>query len=115
MVAALTDPYKILGVAPTASADDIQKAYRKLAKKLHPDLNPGNPEAEEKFKEVAGAYDLVGDAEKRQRFDSGEIDATEAERGATELLSGLRVIRTGTSLYRQLRLRGFHGVGRRPR
>jgi DnaJ-class molecular chaperone len=80
MVAALTDPYKILGVAPTASADDIQKAYRKLAKKLHPDLNPGNPEAEEKFKEVAGAYDLVGDAEKRKRFDSGEIDATGAER-----------------------------------
>jgi DnaJ-class molecular chaperone len=77
---ALNDPYKILGVAPTASADDIQKAYRKLAKKLHPDLNPGNPGAEEKFKEVAGAYDLVGDAEKRKRFDSGEIDAAGAER-----------------------------------
>ena len=80
MVTAITDPYKILGVAPTASADDIQKAYRKLAKKLHPDLNPGNPEAEEKFKEVAAAYDLVGDAEKRKRFDSGEIDAAGAER-----------------------------------
>lgn len=77
---ALNDPYKILGVAPTASADDIQKAYRKLAKKLHPDLNPGNPEAEEKFKKVAGAYDLIGDAEKRKRFDSGEIDAAGAER-----------------------------------
>jgi DnaJ-class molecular chaperone len=77
---ALNDPYKILGVAPTASADDIQKAYRKLAKKLHPDLNPGNSEAEEKFKEVAGAYDLVGDAEKRKRFDSGEIDAAGVER-----------------------------------
>lgn len=80
MPTALNDPYKILGVAPTASADDIQKAYRKLAKKLHPDLNPGNPEAEERFKEVAGAYDLVGDAEKRKRFDSGEIDAAGAER-----------------------------------
>ena len=80
METALTDPYEILGVAPTASADDVQNAYRKLAKKLHPDLNPGNPEAEEKFKEVAGAYDLVGDAEKRKRFDSGEIDATGAER-----------------------------------
>jgi DnaJ-class molecular chaperone len=74
------DPYEILGVAPTTSAEDIQKAYRKLAKKLHPDLNPGNPEAEEKFKEVAGAYDLVGDAEKRKRFDNGEIDAAGAER-----------------------------------
>lgn len=80
MVTALTDPYKVLGVARSASADDIQKAYRKLAKKLHPDLNPGNPEAEEKFKEVAGAYGLIGDAEKRKRFDSGEIDAAGAER-----------------------------------
>jgi len=74
------DPYELLGVARTASADDLQKAYRKLAKKLHPDLNPGNAEAEEKFKEVAGAYDLVGDAEKRKKFDNGEIDAAGAER-----------------------------------
>jgi len=74
------DPYEILGVARTASAEDLQKAYRKLAKKLHPDLNPGNAEAEEKFKEIAGAYDLVGDAEKRKRFDDGEIDAAGAER-----------------------------------
>ena len=76
----MKDPYEILGVARTASAADIQKAYRKLAKKLHPDLNPGNAEAEEKFKEIAGAYGLVGDAEKRKRFDSGEIDAAGAER-----------------------------------
>jgi DnaJ-class molecular chaperone len=76
----VTNPYEILGVAPTASSEDIQKAYRKLAKKLHPDLNPGDKEAEEKFKEVAGAYDLLSDAEKRKRFDNGEIDATGAER-----------------------------------
>ncbi|MGZ4926639.1 MAG: DnaJ domain-containing protein, partial [Halobacteriota archaeon] len=76
----MNDPYAILGVAPTASAEDIQKAYRKLAKKLHPDLNPGNAEAEGKFKEIASAYGLVGDPEKRKRFDSGEIDATGAER-----------------------------------
>jgi DnaJ-class molecular chaperone len=74
------DPYEILGVVRTATAEDIQKAYRKLAKKLHPDLNPGNPDAEEKFKEVAGAYDLVGDADKRAKFDRGEIDAAGAER-----------------------------------
>jgi DnaJ-class molecular chaperone len=74
------DPYTILGVARTATADELQKAYRKLAKKWHPDLNPGNVSAEDKFKEVAGAYDLVGDADKRAKFDRGEIDAAGAER-----------------------------------
>ncbi|MBU6458990.1 MAG: J domain-containing protein [Bradyrhizobium sp.] len=76
----MKDPYEVLGVASSASAADIQKAYRKLAKKLHPDLNPGDKRAEEKFKEVAAAYDLLSDTEKRKRFDSGEIDATGAER-----------------------------------
>ena len=76
----MTDPYQTLGVARTASADDIQKAYRKLAKKLHPDLNPGDKSAEEKFKDVSAAYDLLGDPEKRGRFDRGEIDAQGVER-----------------------------------
>lgn len=74
------DPYEVLGVKKGDSAADIQKAYRRLAKKLHPDLNPGNPQAEEKFKEVTAAYDLLGDPEKRARFDSGEIDAAGNER-----------------------------------
>ncbi len=76
----MRSPYEVLGVAATASAAEIQSAYRKLAKKLHPDLNPGDKAAEEKFKEVAGAYDLLSDAEKRKRFDNGEIDASGAER-----------------------------------
>ena len=76
----MQSPYEILGVAATASAADLQKAYRKLAKKLHPDLNPGDKAAEEKFKEVTAAYDLLGDADKRKRFDAGEIDASGAER-----------------------------------
>jgi DnaJ-class molecular chaperone len=74
------DPYAILGVKREATADEIRSAYRQLAKKLHPDLNPGDKGAEEKFKEVAAAYDLLGDAEKRTRFDKGEIDASGAER-----------------------------------
>jgi DnaJ-class molecular chaperone len=70
----------VLGVPRSATADQIQKAYRKLAKKLHPDLNPGNAAAEEQFKEVASANDLLSDPEKRRRFDAGEIDASGAER-----------------------------------
>jgi DnaJ-class molecular chaperone len=74
------DPYAILGVKREASQDEIRSAYRALAKKLHPDLNPGDKKAEDKFKQVAAAYDLLGDAEKRGRFDRGEIDASGAER-----------------------------------
>lgn len=76
----MTDPYEILGVAKNASAEDIQKAYRRLAKKHHPDLNPGDKSAEDKFKDVSVAYDLLGDAEKRGRYDRGEIDASGAEK-----------------------------------
>jgi DnaJ-class molecular chaperone len=74
------DPYTTLGVQKNAGQNDIQKAYRRLAKKLHPDLNPGNKTAEEKFKEVSAAYDLLNDPEKRARFDRGEIDESGAER-----------------------------------
>jgi DnaJ-class molecular chaperone len=73
------DPYETLGVERSASPDDIQKAYRHLAKKLHPDLNPGNKKAEECFKEVAAAYGLLSDADKRAKFDRGEINASGAE------------------------------------
>ena len=69
------DPYLELGVSRSASADDIRKAFRKLAKQHHPDANPGDKAAEEKFKRVSGAFDIVGDEEKRKKFDRGEIDA----------------------------------------
>lgn len=75
----MRDPYEILGVAKAASDKEIKSAYRKLAKELHPDLHPGKKEVEEKFKEVSVAYSLLSDAEKRRRFDAGEIDASGAE------------------------------------
>jgi DnaJ-class molecular chaperone len=73
-------PYEVLGVKRDASAAEIRKAYRKLAKELHPDLNPGKPEAEARFKTVTAAYDILSDTEKRARYDRGEIDETGAER-----------------------------------
>jgi DnaJ-class molecular chaperone len=76
------NPYETLGVKRDATQGDIRAAYRRLVKKLHPDLNPGDRNAEEKFKAVSAAYDLLGDPEKRARFDRGEIDAAGAERAA---------------------------------
>ena len=69
------DPYKELGVSRGASADEIKKAFRKLAKELHPDKNPGNAAADERFKRITAAFDLLGDKDKRAKFDRGEIDA----------------------------------------
>jgi DnaJ-class molecular chaperone len=72
-------PYDILGVKRDATQDEIRSAYRRLARKLHPDLNPGDRTAEERFKQVSAAHDLLGDPDKRARFDRGEIDASGAE------------------------------------
>src|SRR3954453_2859852 len=71
----MRDPYEVLGVSKGASQEDIKKAYRKLAKKLHPDSNKKDPMAATKFSELNGAYEIVGDADKRKQFDRGEIDA----------------------------------------
>jgi len=70
------DPYQVLGVQRTATQDELRKAYRKLAKRYHPDVNPGDKTAEENFKAVTAAYDLLSDEKKRAQFDAGAIDAS---------------------------------------
>lgn len=70
----MANPYSVLGVSKDTPQEDIKKAYRALAKKYHPDLNPNNKEVEKKFKEASAAYDLLSSPEKRQRYDRGEVD-----------------------------------------
>jgi DnaJ-class molecular chaperone len=69
------DLYTVLGVSKTASAEDVKSAYRKLVKQLHPDLHPGDQPRGERFREVSAAYEILGDEEKRRKYDNGEIDA----------------------------------------
>jgi DnaJ-class molecular chaperone len=76
----MKDPYKTLGVSRSATDEEIKKAYKKLARQFHPDLHPDEKAAEEKFKDISVANDLLKDKEKRRRFDAGEIDASGAER-----------------------------------
>jgi DnaJ-class molecular chaperone len=76
----MKDPYETLGVNRSATDKEIKEAFKKLARKFHPDLHPNEKAAEEKFKDISAANDLLKDKEKRRRFDAGEIDASGAER-----------------------------------
>lgn len=89
----MRDPYAVLGISRDASEHDIKKAYRRLAKRLHPDLSPGNRVHEQQFKEVTAAYDFLSDTVKRARFDRGEIDGAGAERSAGFRSDGARAYR----------------------
>src|SRR5256885_6433860 len=71
----MRDPYDVLGVSKSASAADIKSAFRKLAKKLHPDANKHDPKAASRFAELNAAHEIIGDPDKRKAFDRGEIDA----------------------------------------
>jgi DnaJ-class molecular chaperone len=77
----MRDPYEVLGVAKSASEAEIKKAFRSLAKKHHPDTHQNDKNAQKKFQEISGAYDIVGDKDKRAKFDAGEIDAAGNPRG----------------------------------
>ena len=76
----MRDPYEILGVAKGADIKEVKKAYRKLARQLHPDLHPGDSKAENRFKEVSAAHQFLSNAEQKARYDRGEIDASGAPR-----------------------------------
>jgi molecular chaperone DnaJ len=84
----VTNPYETLGVAKNASADEIKKAYRKLARQYHPDRNPGDASAEERFKEVQNAYDLLADPEKRKQYDTFGANGTGAFGGGNYNFAG---------------------------
>jgi curved DNA-binding protein len=86
-----TDYYKILGIDKTASADDIKKAYRKLAVKYHPDKNPGNKEAEEKFKKMSEAYAVLSDQEKRKQYDNYGADGFSQHYSQEDIFRGFDI------------------------
>ena len=86
----MRDPYQVLGVAKSASEAEIKKAFRSLAKKHHPDTHPGDETAKKRFQEISAAYDVLGDKDKRAKFDAGEIDANGNPRGFDPRAGGFR-------------------------
>ncbi len=105
------DPYQTLGVAKTATDEEIRKAYRKLAKEHHPDLNPGNKEAEARFKDISAAYTLLSDPEKRRAFDAGEIDASGAPQAERRFYRDYAGAGAGFRYERPEDLGGFEDLG----
>ena len=86
----MRDPYEVLGVSKSASDAEIKKAFRSLAKKFHPDTKGGDESAKKRFQEISAAYDVVGDKDKRKKFDAGEIDANGNPRGFDPREHGFR-------------------------
>ncbi|WAC28132.1 J domain-containing protein [Ancylobacter sp. SL191] len=97
----MRDPYDILGVARSADATEIKRAFRKLAKKLHPDANPDDPEAPDKFAELNSAHEILSDPDKRGKFDRGEIDAEGKPKGFEGFPGGAGGFRRGGGGFQQ--------------
>ncbi len=104
----MKDPYTVLGVGRGASDTEIKKAYRKLAKKLHPDLHPKDKSVAERFKEVSAAYELLSDPKKRGRYDRGEIDASGAERVHAHFRRAYTGADADGDVFRDMGLGGFN-------
>ena len=105
------DYYAILGVKKTATADDVRKAFRKLARKYHPDVNPGDKKSEEKFKELSEANDVLSDPKKRKIYDqlgfySDNIDPKTAEAYANSGAGRWKSLRRGRQSFRRLQQPG---------
>jgi DnaJ-class molecular chaperone len=107
----MADPYQTLGVAKTATVDEIRKAYKKLAKKHHPDLNPGDKEAENRFKDISAAYALLSDAEKKRAYDAGEIDETGAPKAERRFYRDFADAGAGFRYGRAEDVGGFEDLG----
>ena len=102
------DPYAVLGVARNASPDDIKAAYRRLAKRLHPDMSPGNGAHEQRFKEVCSAYALLRDPESRARYDKARRRALRQQRSAMATMAASFVLTLGSGSLVGVWL-GLHG------
>ena len=107
----MADPYQTLGLAKTATDEEIRKAYRKLAKEHHPDLNPGNKQAEARFKEISAAYTMLSDPEKRRAFDAGETDAEGQPRAERRFYRDYAGADAGFRYERPEDLGGFEDLG----
>jgi DnaJ-class molecular chaperone len=107
----MADPYQTLGLTKTATDEDIRRAYRKLAKEHHPDLNPSNKDAEARFKDISAAYALLSDPEKRRAFDAGEIDASGQPQAERRFYRDYAGAGAGFRYEQPEDLGGFEGLG----